>query len=547
MRDVVLHSLLGQEQALTDLPVGQPLPNQRHDLALLGGQTFQSVRCLVGGVPQSIKDACGAGRVKQGAPCRHGAHGAHEVGAVDLLENIARGPGENRLEERLIIGEGSEHQTAHLRHLGADVAAYLDPGTVRESDVKNRHMRLDRLDAAQCRFSSGGLSHHLDVASSFEKCCDTTTDDLVVVKQEDADRVGSSHEANAIGRHQILGPRGPKSRCERMSSRYFAGTIGVCRDKVQERFNRGEWGVVEMAETAQRMVVVGVDGSAPSGKAVDWAAQEAARRGVDLHIEFVVDQPTLAIPFAGLITYVDPGDLRDYGATVLDAASDRATRVEPGLQVRTHVLVGSTPAELVKAGADADLVVVGSRGLGSVGSAVFGSVSTRLAARSTTPVVVIPADMPTVEHHGEVEGPIVVGMDGSPHSEAALLFALDEAKLRGCKVIAASAWQNPTAPLWMTDQAFIEEAAEQARKAAAASVEDSLARVRGPQHHAVAVEVVITESQAAPALHALADGAAMTVVGTRGRSDVKGILLGSVSQDVLHHARGPVAIVHAAR
>lgn len=299
-----------------------------------------------------------------------------------------------------------------------------------------------------------------------------------------------------------------------------------------------------MTRTSPRTVVVGVDGSPSSGRAVDWAAREATARDASLLIAYVVDHPVAVTPFMGIASYVDTDDLRRVGATVVDAAVDRARRSAPDIRPDTEIAVGSPPEELARLAHDAELVVVGSRGLGAVGSAFFGSVGIRLAARSQAPVVVVPAEPSHVEPD-PTPGPVVVGVDGSPHSDVALAFALDEARLHEVPLTAVGAWHRPVSPLWMQDQAFLEEAAERTREDAVRHVRDALGRVRGRAHERVDVDVVVVEGQAGPVLHAIADGATITVVGTRGRGDVRGLLLGSVSQDVLHHAHGPVAIVHA--
>lgn len=291
------------------------------------------------------------------------------------------------------------------------------------------------------------------------------------------------------------------------------------------------------------VVLVGVDGSTTSGRALDVAVREAARRGATLRVVHVAYVPVVSSPFVGGVYYPTVDEVDAIARPILDAAVDRAARVDPAVRVQT-VLRSGTPSEvLLDAAKDADLVVVGTRGLGSVGSAFFGSVSTRLAARSPAPVIVVPP----VDACRHRTADVVVGVDGSVHGDAALRFALDEAAATGGRVVAVSAWRLP--PNLLTDEAFAfdTQAERDARRAAARTVEAALARVRTTEHDDVGVETFVVEGRPGVALHEAGRSAALTVVGSRGRGDVQGMLLGSVSHDVLHHADGPVAVVHAAK
>jgi len=293
--------------------------------------------------------------------------------------------------------------------------------------------------------------------------------------------------------------------------------------------------------TREPVVLVGVDGSTTSGRALDWAVREAARRGAVLRVVHVAYVPVVATPFVGGVYYPTVEEVDAIGRPILDAAGDRAARLDPTVRVLSTLRSGPPSEVLLDLAKDADLVVVGTRGLGSVGSAFFGSVSTRLAARSPAPVVVVP---PVDECHHRTSD-VVVGVDGSVHGDAALRFALDEAARAGGRVVAVCVWRVPFAG--QGDPLAQAEAEREARGAASRTVEAALARVRTTEHGAVGVETFVVDGRAGVALHEAGKGAALTVVGSRGRGDVQGMLLGSVSQDVLHHADGPVAVVHAAQ
>jgi nucleotide-binding universal stress UspA family protein len=151
-----------------------------------------------------------------------------------------------------------------------------------------------------------------------------------------------------------------------------------------------------------------------------------------------------------------------------------------------------------------------------------------------------------------VAGRIVVGVDGSPESEAALRWAAEEAALRDAKLVAVAAWSfAPAAPI--ADPGMIPlpaadyaDASEAERAAAEEALDEALGRVLGAEAE-VDIERKLLEGDAARVLEAEARDADLVVVGSRGRSGIAAVLLGSVSEHVVHHARCPVVVVKAAR
>jgi nucleotide-binding universal stress UspA family protein len=136
---------------------------------------------------------------------------------------------------------------------------------------------------------------------------------------------------------------------------------------------------------------------------------------------------------------------------------------------------------------------------------------------------------------------VVVGIDGSPGSEAALHFALEEARLRGLPLRLVCAWEPPTAryvgeAFAPTADAFV-EAERHAEDVLRAALEEI------PSDSGVAIEAVSVEGHPPTVLVEQAGEAALLVLGSRGRGAAKSLLLGSVSQAVAHHAHCPVAIV----
>jgi nucleotide-binding universal stress UspA family protein len=147
---------------------------------------------------------------------------------------------------------------------------------------------------------------------------------------------------------------------------------------------------------------------------------------------------------------------------------------------------------------------------------------------------------------------IVVGVDGSPGSLAALRFALAEARLRGCSLVVLHAWVLPLveAPgpflLEVPSRAGppLEQLRAELHRAAEARLAAVLAKVAGEADD-VAVEPRVVEGSASAALVEAAAGADLLVVGARGHGGLRGALLGSVSHQCAQHAPCPVAIVPA--
>ncbi len=200
------------------------------------------------------------------------------------------------------------------------------------------------------------------------------------------------------------------------------------------------------------------------------------------------------------------------------------------------VLTGYPTTVLVAESATAPLVVVGDRGLGGFEGLLVGSVAPALAAHAHCPVVVVRglgAGTPAPEG-----GPVVVGVDGSPTSESALGFAVEEALALGASLVAVHAWQDVAVGDARGRLLHTDSVADEAR----AGLDEGLAPWRA-KHPELVIEPVVVRDRPARALVRHSAGAQLVVVGSRGRGPLAGLLLGSVSQAVLHHAAGPVAVV----
>jgi nucleotide-binding universal stress UspA family protein len=288
----------------------------------------------------------------------------------------------------------------------------------------------------------------------------------------------------------------------------------------------------------RRSIVVGVDGTESGHDALDWAAAEAATRKLPL---CVVHAYAVMPSWAAIGTvpqpYEDTG-VAEEAKLVVEQAVARARSVASELEVSTRLIVGSgAPALLAQCG-DAELIVVGSRGLDGVRGLLAGSVSFRVAMHAQCPVVVV-RPMKAVAP-GRSASRVVVGVDGTRLSEPAIGFAVRAAAQRGVDVIAVHAWDaRVTADLAaVTDDWSLAEAAEWRtlqdvftqwrHRLAGARVELRLARGR-------AQDVLVEESA----------GAALVVVGSRGHGSVQAALRGSVSHAVLQRAGCPVAVVRS--
>lgn len=287
-------------------------------------------------------------------------------------------------------------------------------------------------------------------------------------------------------------------------------------------------------------VLVGVDGSAMALAAVDLAAHEAAARHRSLRVVHACVWPLFNVPLGPLPEGPPESGLLHDAERVVAEAVWRARAAAPGVEVSGEVLTGAPAPILLHCSKEAVLTVIGDRGLGGFTGLLAGSVAVQLAAHATGPVVVV---------RGVVQdaGPVVLGVDGAPASERAVGFAFESAALHGAPLTVLHAWRSPvsTGPgdmLPLTyDPARLE--AEESRLLAEA--------IAGWQERFPEVSVQLELALGGPRRLLIEASAAarLVVVGTRGRGGFTGLLLGSVSQALLHHAACPVAVVppeHAA-
>ncbi|WP_433380717.1 universal stress protein [Streptosporangium sp. CA-115845] len=281
-------------------------------------------------------------------------------------------------------------------------------------------------------------------------------------------------------------------------------------------------------------IAVGTDGSAAATAALEWAVDDAVRRGMTLRIVHAVDRwphDLVGFPAPDL-----SGRLACFGEQVLTEAAKAAMERRPDARVTTELIEG-TPSDVLCGQAETAVeLVVGDRGLGGFAGSPLGSVPVRMAGHVRGAVVVVRQGC------AEAYGEVVVGVDGSAESEPALGFAFEQAALRGCGLRAIYAWQAPL-------QAFSAEAGGDSEEIRCAQRRVAEERLAGWRERFPAVEVVseVTRARPVPALLAASTRADLLVVGSRGLGAVGSVLLGSVSREVLHHARCPVAVVGSTR
>lgn len=273
-------------------------------------------------------------------------------------------------------------------------------------------------------------------------------------------------------------------------------------------------------------VVVGVDGGEIGLLAAEWAADEAARRGVPVHLVHAMG--------AGFGELPPPSEqlsrMQAGAREILDRGVARIGS-RAGLRVSSEVLDVAPYPALQDASAGAGLTVVGAVGHGRLHDAVLGSVSLHLSHHAASDVVVVR------EQADPGARRVVVGVDGSAGGERALRLAFDAALRRGVPLTALHCWtehrhtnlavgaRDVGAGVDAHDRILHEAIDPWTRKYPAVEVDGQLAAVR-----------------AAEALVEASARAALVVVGARGSGGFAGLHAGAVAQAVLHHARCPVAV-----
>ncbi len=307
--------------------------------------------------------------------------------------------------------------------------------------------------------------------------------------------------------------------------------------------------------SAIKRIVVGVDGSDHSMRAVEWAAAQAQRSHDPLEI----------------IAALDPGPQHLTGSDDdqrmqddIDEAKLRAQKRAPEIAVSSTTYEGPPELVLTRESAGADLLVVGSRGLGGFRGLLLGSVSRKCVHHSKCPVVVVlggssdsddvsatandtPArqeDSATARSEGRATSSpvepahrIVVGVDGSVSSIQALEWAADQAELTGVGLDALNTWEWPIGYGWSAVPTSYDPDHENT-----VALDTLLEPVRRA-HPGLSIRATVIEGHPAPVLVRASHGADLLVIGSHGRGEIAGMLLGSVSEHCVGHAHCPVVVL----
>ena len=287
---------------------------------------------------------------------------------------------------------------------------------------------------------------------------------------------------------------------------------------------------------SKRELLVGFDGSDDSQNALTWALEEAARSGGSVRLIYAFEWMSgAAWAGPGMLPTTWPDETaRQELDDMVKAAVDAAAKSHPEVQVAGEVVDGPAPLVLQERSAHAHLVVVGSRGQGGFAGLLVGSTSVALSGHAHCPVVVIRGE--EALRHARTGG-VVVGVDGSAHSLRALEFATAQAAQRAVPLRVLRIWAPP-APRWGPPDFDPETVAAHERGAA----EESVAPVR-ERHPGLQIDIEIVTGSPASVLVEASRQAQLAVVGTRGRGGLRGMLLGSVSQQLIQHGHCPVAVV----
>ncbi|MGW2250067.1 universal stress protein [Kitasatospora sp. NPDC001660] len=294
---------------------------------------------------------------------------------------------------------------------------------------------------------------------------------------------------------------------------------------------------------ATRHVLTGIDGSPESETAAHWAAHEARERGTVLRLVHV--WPWLATGATADAGTPHPSGLRPAALDALTGLAERLRATHRGLTVET-LLTGDDPVDgLLDAAGAAELVVLGSRGLGGFAGLLVGSVGHAVTARSRVPVVLVRSRRPATGEGGigSSRGEVLLGLDVRQPAGALLEFAFAEAGLRGVRLRVVHSWQLVPAGSYAGLLPPLADAPVQER-AAAAALAQALEPWRDKYPDTEVIEELRLDGAGWSLVHSAAEhGAALVVVGRRERPLPVGPRLGPVAHAVVQHSPAPVAVV----
>ncbi|MFF3656228.1 universal stress protein [Streptomyces olivochromogenes] len=285
-------------------------------------------------------------------------------------------------------------------------------------------------------------------------------------------------------------------------------------------------------------LVVGVDGSEPSLRAVDWATDDAALRGAPLRLVYA----SLWERYEGAALAEGLGRSSEQvmADNIVENAAGRAHRRAPEVKVTTHVLPDDAASVLLNEAHIAAALVVGSRGRGGLAELLLGSVSLTVAGRAACPVIVLRGDQDN-QAGATTHRRVVLGVGGEPHGTVATRFAFEEAEVRGATLDAVRTWRCPAYE--SADDPLLEGEPARLHEQRAAEIMESALSKAADEHPAVDLHRRTAEGSARRILVDASEGADLLVVGVRRHHGLAGLQLGRVAHRLLHHSACPVAVV----
>ncbi|GAA2246469.1 universal stress protein [Streptomyces indiaensis] len=296
-----------------------------------------------------------------------------------------------------------------------------------------------------------------------------------------------------------------------------------------------------------RYIMVGLDGSSESRAAAEWAVREAKLRELPLRLVHVwepVPEPMAQAPLLGTET------LKHWSERIPRGAAEGLRARHPGVDVAAVQLAGVPADVLVDVARDAELVVLGSRGLSGIAGFMVGSVGQSVIARTEVPVVVVRSGEQAADEHAmDPAGipsaatrfrPVLLGLDTRSPDDTVIAFAFEEAARRDTSLRVLHAWTPPPYNIYgLSDHVSFYD--ELARENATALTE--ALRPWRDKYPAVEVIEASRAGSAADQIVSSSRYASLVVVGRRTRRSRFGVHIGPVAHAVLHHALAPVAVV----
>lgn len=288
-------------------------------------------------------------------------------------------------------------------------------------------------------------------------------------------------------------------------------------------------------------IVVGTDGSEVSMHAVAWAAKEAVLHGRTLRVVHALERWIYQMPDDAPFAHVGRWT-RQSASDLLAEAGEHGRRAAPGVELTSELLPGDARTVLLHEASRASMLVVGGRGEGGFAGLLLGSVAHGVTGRAENPVAVIQGPLP------EESREVVVGVDDSPGSRAAVELAFAEASARNVPLRAVYVWRRLTGII-AGDLAIgypgpVAYDVHQDDEAARATLAAATARWSERYPEVKLIEQV-EQGHPVEVLVKTSSRADVMFLGRRGRGGFPGLRLGSVSRGVLHYATCPVVFVPA--